>query len=197
MRVIERQVPVGEQQFQIQGPPQTPEFITVDKWIYGWSEPVRQKIGLKTHLQQAYIAPVLNPDTQISQDFESRWHFPWSEPVRVKRPLLTAQQQALIFQSAFFETINIDKWGFAWSEPVRQKPGIKTYLQQAFIGLTLDPDTQISQNFESRWHFAWSEPVRIKPALRTGLQQTQVQGPVQTPEFITVDKWIYPWTAPG
>lgn len=31
----------------------------------------------------AAIGPVLNPNTQISQFFESRWHQPWSEPVRI------------------------------------------------------------------------------------------------------------------
>lgn len=192
---IKPQVPVGEQQALIQGPSQTPEFITVDKWIYGWSEPVRQKIGLKTNLQQSLIAPVLNPETQIIQTFESRWHQPWSEPVRFRR-FPTAEQQALIFQSAFFETINVDKWGYAWSEPVRQKPGLKTGLQQAFIGLTLEPNTQIIQTYESRWHFAWSEPVRVRQQVPTGEQSFLIQGPVQTPEFVTVDKWGYAWTEP-
>lgn len=192
---LKRQLPAGEQQSLAQGPVQTPEFITTDKWIYGWSEPVRQKIGLAVRLQQALIAPVLDPNTQISQDFESRWHYAWTEPVRFLR-LASAQQQVFAFQPPSFEIVTVDKWVYPWSEPVRQKPGLQASLQQSLIATTLEPETQIIQDFESRWHYSWSEPVRIKRQLPAGEQQSLAQGPVQTPEFITGDKWAYGWSEP-
>lgn len=192
-----KQFPTHEQQAQIQGPVSTPEFITVDKWTYSWSEPVRQKPGLATQLQQAFISPVLDDETQIIQNFESRWHYPWSEPVRIRPQLPAGEQQFYTAPpTVVFENITVDKWIYPWTDPVRQKIGLTVNLQQAFIAPVLDDETQIIQTFESRWHFAWSEPVRVKPQLPAGEQQAVIQGPVQTPEFITVDKWIYPWTDP-
>ncbi len=172
----------------------TAEVITPDKWVYPWTEPVRQKPGLKAGLQQALIAPVLDDETQIIQGFESRWHYAWSEPVRL-RQFPAAQQQAIAFQPPSFETITLDKWTYPWSEPVRQKPGLKTHLQQTLIATTLDDETQIIQDFESRWHYPWSEPVRQKPGLRTG-DQTDFTGVLFTTETVTLDKWAYPWSEP-
>jgi hypothetical protein len=190
-----RRFPTAEQS-AYHAPVFTPEFVTSDKWIYPWTDPVRTKIGLKTYLQQAFIAPVLDPETQISQDIESRWHFAWSDPVRIKPPLLTAQQQAAAAPAtSVFETVTVDKWIYPWTDPVRLKIGLRTGLQQAFIGLTLNPDTQISQDFESRWHFPWSEPVRTR-RIPTALQVTAFIDDNSTPEVVTLDKWVYPWTEP-
>jgi hypothetical protein len=172
----------------------TAETITPDKWAYPWSEPVRQKPGIRAALQQAFIATTLNPETQIINGFESRWHYPWSEPVRTRR--LAVAQYPFITQptTSVFETVTVDKWTYPWSEPVRQKPGQRASLQQDFIGTVLEPNTQIIQGYESRWHYPWSEPVRLRlfPAAE------QLAFVFQPPSFevVTVDKWVYPWLEP-
>jgi len=202
-----------------------PETVTADKWSYPWSEPVRERPGLKAYLQQAFIGPVLNPNTQITQNYESRWHYAWSEPVRSRpyqtslqpfqafqldpstevtqtyesrwhypwsepvrtRQLATAQQQAVGQGEPSFEVITTDKWTYPWSEPVRQKPGLSAYLQHFIAQTVLEPNTQITQGFESRWHYAWSEPVRTR-VLPVAASQAQIP-PIFIAETITVDKW--------
>jgi hypothetical protein len=223
--------PAYQQTFAFQPP--SFEVVTTDKWFSPWREPVREKPGLKPHLQQAFIAPVLDPNTQVTQLLESRWHYAWSEPVRARPQLLPALQQAYaapvspvsapapgpatdlcapvistgvwvpyqtqyqsLAYSPFFvaETITVDKWFASWREPVREKPGLRASLQQAYAALVLNPNTQITQGYESRWHYAWSEPVRTRQ-LPTAQQQTLAQGEPSF-EVITVDKWTYPWTEP-
>ena len=174
-------------------PIQPIENITPDKWFAPWREPVREKPGLRTSLQP-FFAFVLDPSTEITQGYESRWHYPWSEPVRV-RQLATAQQQSVAQGEPSFEVITADKWVYPWSEPVRQKPGLLAALQHFTAQTVLDPDTQITQNYESKWHYAWSEPVRVKPALQAGLQQP-VAAPVFVPETVTLDKWFALWREP-
>lgn len=188
-----RRFPTAGQQAFALGVPSF-EIITVDKWVYPWSEPVRQKIGQKAHLQQSFIGVVLNPETQITQNYESRWHQPWSEPVRFRR-FAASQQQFLAAPSRVLDNVTPDKWIYAWSEPVRQKVGLKVYLQQAFIAPTLNPDTQITQGYESRWHYAWSEPVRLR-RFPTAEQQAFAAPPTSVFETVTVDKWVYPWSSP-
>jgi hypothetical protein len=207
------------------------ETVTVDKWYAPWREPVRQKPGLAASLQQFLAAPPfedtqepgatyespwhqpwtepvrtrqlaaaqqqslafqLEPNTQIIQGFESRWHYAWSEPVRV-RQLATAQQSTTVLGVPSFETVTVDKWVYPWTEPVRSKPGLGAALQQSTAQTVLNPDTQITQNFESRWHYAWSEPVRVKPQLATGLQQPAAWS---STEIVNVEKWFAPWREP-
>jgi hypothetical protein len=150
----------AQQQTQVQGPVQTPEIVTIDKWFAQWREPVRDKPGLRTNLHP-FFAFQLDPSSEITQTYESRWHYAWSEPVRV-RQLATAQQPFIAKPEFVTEVITPDKWIYPWSEPVRSKPGLLASLQ-SFLALQLDPDTQITQNYESRWHYAWSEPVRSRP----------------------------------
>jgi hypothetical protein len=228
-----RQLATAQQQPVAQGEPSF-EIVTADKWIYPWTEPVRSKPGLLAALQHFTAQTVLDPDTQITQGYESKWHYAWSEPVRSRpyqtnlqpfqafvldpsteitqtyesrwhyawsepvrvRQLATAQQQVATQGEPTFEIVTMDKWTYPWSEPVRQKPGLAAYLQHFIAQTVLNPETQITQGYESRWHYAWSEPVRQKPGLLANLQQAQAQGPVQTPEFITLDKWFIPWPEP-
>lgn len=81
---------------QIADPSSAPVEAT---WHYPWSEPVRFNIVPKHKMAliaSGPFAPVLEPNTQIIQDFESRWHYPWPEPIRLnlKHPLGTAYQTA-------------------------------------------------------------------------------------------------------
>jgi hypothetical protein len=166
----------------------------MDKWTYPWSEPVRQKPGLAAYLQHFIAQTVLNPETQITQNYESRWHYAWSEPVRQKPGLLANLQQA--YAAAVFtpEFITPDKWFIPWPEPVRQKPGLLVTLQP-FFAFVLDPSTEITQTYESRWHYAWSDPVRVR-ALATAQQQALGEPATSVFETITVDKWYRPFNEP-
>ncbi len=223
-------LPAHQQQFIAYAPFTPAETVTSDKWIYPLSEPVRQKPGLKAHLQQSLIATTLDDETQIIQNFESRWHQAWSEPVRVKaslrpglqqfftgsvftaevvtldkwvypwtepvrsKPSLRTSLQSFAVSVPVFENVTVDKWTYPWSEPVRQKPGLRAHLQQSLIATTLDDETQIIQDFESRWHYAWSEPVRFKRFPAAQQQAIAFQPP--SFETITLDKWVYSWPEP-
>lgn len=188
-----RQLAAAQQQALAQQEPSF-EIITIDKWVYPWVEPVRQKPGLRPSQQQDFIGVVLDDETQIIQGYESRWHYAWSEPVRVRPQVPAGEQQTYTSPVFTPEIITPDKWIYPWSEPVRQKQGLKTHLQQAFIAPVLEPNSQITQTYESRWHQPWSEPVRFR-RFPTAEQQALAQ---QEPSFeiITIDKWGYAWSEP-
>jgi hypothetical protein len=152
---------------------------------FGWvkqafAEPVRPKVSVAAAVVLAassgLFAPVLNPDTQITQKLESRWHQPWSEPVRqsINPKLAVSLAASGMFAGPLpspgpgskFES----QWHYAWSEPVRQKPGLGAQYHPAYQTPTLNDETQIINQYESRWHYAWSEPVRFN-RINTALQQ--------------------------
>ena len=98
-----------------------------------WSEPVRQKINpvlAVALITSGLIAPVLNPNTQITQNYESRWHQGWSEPVRIKPALRTGLHPFTNFVNVIsIPDVRLVK--FQWlAEPVRQKRGLLPWLQQ-------------------------------------------------------------------
>jgi len=175
--------------------PQTAETITPDKWLRPFGEPVRNttRWAAVAAAASGLFAPVLNPDTQITQDFESRWHQPWSEPVRAKPALLAANQQYQVSWSTFTpvtETVTVDKWYVALAEPVRTKPALPAALQRAF---ETDADPVVSFS----WFNSLVDPiVKAKAGLLAANQQYQVSWSIFTPEVVTLDKWYVALTEP-
>lgn len=126
--------------FQFQGKTEPPfsafgPIIQFESWHSPLSEPVRFKIVPQLRvalIASGLFAPVLNPETQLIQFFESRWHQPWSEPVRVKLRLRTGANQ---FSSSFFDNTpnpsnQLQGWYNWFENPVWPKKGLKSYLQQ-------------------------------------------------------------------
>lgn len=155
----------------------TAEVITVDKWFAPWREPVRTRLFPTSEQQFLALDTAVIPVSKLET-----WNYPWSEPVRVRPQLLAGLQH---FVPLVFRPPIVSFAYFNWlTEPVRQKPGLLAALQTAAIGPVLNPNTQITQNFESRWHYAWSEPVRKKPGLGAHLQEFFTRPPAivaQTP----------------
>lgn len=139
---------------------------TMDRWHRPWSEPVRQKIAPAATvalIASGLFAPVLNPETQITQNFESRWHYAWSEPVRQK-PGLGAHLQ----QPFTIGTPPIVSYG--WNVPQtdlapRSKPGLLTASQQ-FVALPSFPPI-----VSFGWYAPWREPAKPKISLPANSQQ--------------------------
>src|SRR6266478_2619833 len=69
-----------------------PETVTEDRWHQPWSEPPRFRRIAVALIASGLIAPVLNPDTQITQNFP-KWYAPLSEPVRTKSNIGVARQR--------------------------------------------------------------------------------------------------------
>src|SRR6266436_2437304 len=113
-----------------------PETVTESRWHQPWSEPLRPKIAGRLAIAlmaSGLFAPVLDPDTQITQKFP-KWYQPLSEPVRIKPALAVALQRAPTFYTGaapFPETVTESRWHQPWSEPVRTKPGLGAASQQA------------------------------------------------------------------
>ena len=165
------------------------ESIRVDKWYVALSGPVRTPPRLIVAAQQPF-AFVLNPNTQITQNFESRWHQPWSEPVRQKPGLGAANRPFMVswgVRTPTVETVTVDKWYVALTVPVRSLPRLQPGAQPFSF-----PSTRPIVSFG--WHQWLSEPVRQKAGLGPHLQQTTAfQRPI---EIINLDKWYKPWEPP-
>ena len=275
-------------------PPRQPDIRVFDQAIFQrWTEPPKPKIAGRMAvalIASGLFAPVLNPNTQITQNYESRWHQGWSEPVRQKpglRPYLqdtgapdVALPQPPVSSTSWFVAwseparfrrygahlqdvgapdvvlpppVLSSQWHGPWSEPTRKQSRI--YLNEdlfetitvttgAIAPATFSSDVIFPRSFiyqsqttslfpppvlSSQWYYPWSEPVRLKkfsPALqsvtalpvttpvaaavtivdtsdygvifpRSFIYQSQTK-PVfpPTPETITADKWIYPWSEP-
>ena len=156
-------------------PPAVPaETITADKWLYPWAQP-----GIIKQLPRALAPPLafapLNPDTEITQSFESKWHYPWSEPVRT-RNLATAQQQSIAVTTVFPEVITESKWHYPWSEPVRTRQLATAHQQQPAAGIPFNPGVSLV-------YHPWSEPVRTRQLTTAAQQQPVVPPRVVAPAF--------------
>ena len=174
----------------------------MDSWI-PWSEPVRQKIAPALAIALAtasgLIAPILNPNTQITQKYESRWHQPWSEP---QRPLKKGIPPHLIAASGLFAPVlnpntqittkYESKWHQPWSEPVRiKRPGIGPE-QQDFAADFPQNITSVTTSVD-RWYVAFVDPIRPKrfdPAQQDIAADFSQYNPVQ------VNPWYQPWSEP-
>jgi len=190
--------------------------ITVGHWLRPWSEPVRQKIGLGAHLQQAFT---VDPDalTRPEAVSEDKWHQPWSVPT-LRKPNL-AGYPSFSWNTETPPQVVVEYWHAPWSEPIKVKSGLaaseqqftthfgiqnffpvaagslgptfvkKTvYQQQAFLSLGWQID-------DLRWHQPWSIPsVLTKVGLSVKEQPTTVLGAVPIiPEATT---WLYSWSEP-
>jgi hypothetical protein len=123
---------------------------TDTKWIYPWSEPVRQKPGLGVqHQQAAWLVKAAPFPETVTED---RWHQPWSTPT-LRKP--STPQQDLAYVKAPTEIITQDKWYQAWSTPIFRKPST---TQQT---LAYGPVPIVA---EDKWHQPWSVPTRRKPS---------------------------------
>lgn len=132
-------MPFDFQQFQIIAEPPPSTFPAIQffesDWHLPWSEPVRFRVDPRRQIAlivSGLFAPVLNPDTQITQDFESKWHFPWSEPKRFRASLGAYRSP---FASTFFDnTPNpsnlIQGWFQEFRGPVWPKKGLGSRYQQ-------------------------------------------------------------------
>lgn len=190
--VRSRRLPVAQQQV-LAAPVVAAEVVYEDKWHLAWSEPVRQRSGLRADKQQ-FLAFHSNPIVSFGwygwlsdpvrqrrlpaaqqQFYASGYasdsntlldgYAPWSEPVRT-RYLRTAQQQTLAWpENASAEVIYEDKWHFPWSEPVRQKLGLNRSLQPFLAQSTLNPVVTFS------YYSRLNEPVRLKSGIRPSQQQ--------------------------
>lgn len=74
-------------------PSGAPETVTESRWHQPWSEPVRQKPGLRANLQQPF-ATNANWIIDPSRETLRGWYNWFSEPVRFKRGLPTPLQQS-------------------------------------------------------------------------------------------------------
>jgi hypothetical protein len=186
-----RQLATAQQQSHTEPPTSVFEVVTIDKWFAPFREPVRDKIGLKASLQQAFIAPVLNPETQIIQGFESRWHQPWSEPnVKYRRP--AAWYQPFTADTLVIPTSK-QQWFAPWREPVWPKSGLHASRQQFFAA---DTQTIPRSKLESLWHQGWSEPARKKPGIGAWLQSTTSLATPPFPTFLKQVEWLSPFSEP-
>jgi len=188
--------------------------------ITAWSEPVRTRQLPVAHQQQPVL--VLNDETQIIQNYESRWHYPWSEPVRVKQ-FSAAHRQAIIprfgpigpptaiategsFSTPIYRQTVIYQ---SVAEPIVPAAAVVIPPHEWFAPLTvrptdvsrrdhttfvLEPETQITPTYESRWHYAWSEPVRTRQ-LAVAHQQQPVLPPV-VPVVAAPIQTFLPWSEP-
>lgn len=162
---------------------------------FPWSEPVRQKIAPALAIAlmtSGLIAPVLDPNTQVTQNFESRWHYPWSEPVRIK-PALPVQEHLfhalnpvqsfappcswfaplsdpvrIPLRTAWFSFYTTDTAPFpvsryeTWFAPLSE-PSVKYKLRTAeYAPFTTDTAAIPVTKYET-WYAPLSEPVRFKP----------------------------------
>ena len=162
----------------------SPEINTL--WYAPFSEPVRQKAGLKTYLQQepawstftpADVTPMVEPTTIASSVIFQR--------------SIPYQTIAWCPQTISAETITEDKWHQAWSQPVRIKPKVVFQQDLAWAPQTITPEVIT----EDKWHQPWSIPVRVKP--KVVFQQDLAWAPQTiTPEVTTEDKWHQAWSEP-
>ncbi len=131
-----------------------------------WSEPQRQKIGLKTHLQST---TTFDPDIEFPISYG--YYNPFSEPVRQKIGIRAALQQPIpptdtdpVVTFSYFNNL---------SDPVR-RVGFKTHLQPDYINPAYAPQPLV----DYFGFYAWlSEPQRQKPGLKTALQSTITSDP--------------------
>jgi hypothetical protein len=97
--------------------------------FYGWlSEPVKQKPGLRTELQQTTTADT----TVIPTSRMPNWLYPWSEPVRQKPGLRAGLQQVTTTPPTYPILSRLIQWFKPFDEPVREKRGFRAWLQQFY-----------------------------------------------------------------
>lgn len=166
----------------------TVETITVDKWFAWLTEPVRSKPSLRTALHPAYQAPVLDPETQIIQGFESRWHQPWSTPIKLGRQLGAWQQQALSWDTSTPASVVT---GSAVSSPIHFK---RRFIYQSQAYTVFQPSAEVVT--VDKWFELLSEPVRQKQGLASRYQITLAWSYFTPSETITPDKWFEPLSEP-
>lgn len=201
------------------------EVVTVDKWFLPFTDPVREKRGLRSSLQQTTTA-----DTRPNVSFD--WMVGLSLPPKAKTSVRPAAQHAAVPPPFVEDTTFESKWHQTWSEPVRFRRGLYAYQQpfatvanvfplepifedkwhypwsepvrqkpglsaryQQFVSWIPLPDDSITGTMESRWHFPWSEPVRLKKGLGARYQVDLAWG-YFTPETTTPDKWFIPLSEP-
>lgn len=167
---------------------------TSGSFVYAWSEPVREKPGLRSYLQPFHTGEI-NPSVFSAEP----WFAPLSEPVREKIGTKAANQSFLAYVAAqtqnfplrsgeinFAEETQFSKYSYAWSEPVRVKPGIQV-SNQDYLFFEEEPPIEMM----AAWYDWLSEPVRQKPGLGSYLQQTWTfdTTPVPTGRY-------YGWFAP-
>lgn len=141
------------------------ETVTLDKYYQWWSEPVRQRPGLRAQLDPFYFAEPFS-QTQPERVDESKWHYPWSEPVRLKPGLRVYLQQFYTADTSTIPLTKLEPWFNWWSEPVRQKPRLIAGANPDWFYGNQRPLVSFS------W-FNWlAEPKRFKPGLGAHLQQS-------------------------
>lgn len=131
---------------------------TTNTWWGGppLSEPVRTNTRWTARTASGATGPVLNPETQITNNFESRWHQPWSDPSAYLRNRGLAAQQQRAWTGPDAPQEGEDKWHQPWSTPVRVKPGLAAHHQQF---LAYSESQQFPETVqEDKWHRPWSDP---------------------------------------
>jgi len=136
------------------------DALTAASWFMPFSEPVRQKRGLGTHLQDAFAAPAPNPIVPFA------WYAPFSDPVRQRPGTHAARQQFFAGDKQVIPKSLMVSWFEALSEPVRHKPALPSALQP-FLSYQPNPTTVTP----FAWFAGLSEPVRLKQGLKAMLQQ--------------------------
>ena len=183
------QAPLASVPLAAQGGASSP---SQDMFSAVWSLPVRQKIAPRLAIALAasgLIAPVLEPNTQIIQTYESCWHQGWSTPVWHKPAVIAAEQAFFYFppEPPIFDTVD---WLTPFNEPVRQKKGLGSWLQQSFT-----QDTQpVPTSRGMGWFRPLETPVRVKLGVRAPNQPFQTLGPFPPEEAMLT--WYKPLETP-
>src|SRR6266481_39043 len=168
-----------------------PETVTESRWHQPWSEPLRPKIaaGLAIALMASGLfAPVLDPDTQITQKFP-KWYQPLSEPVRIKPALAVALQRAPTFYTGaapFPETVTESRWHQPWSEPVRVKQGLGAANQQV---LAFNPFPLPTVTVNTGWFNPFTNPPKKLSLATASHQFAAYVGAAPFPETVTESRW--------
>ncbi len=191
-----------------------------DKWLYPWSEPVRQKPGLASRYQQAtwLVQAAPFPETIT----ESRWHQPWSEPSRRK---LNGAGQFFGAWGVFTPTVvtvTEANWHEPWSEPSRRKisaanqPSVAYgYFTPAAVvvtpidwaqelyqprpeGFDVSSDTSVFSvpfnPFPDKWLEPLAEPPKPKSRISVAAQQTLAWSGFTPAVVATTDmRWQSRW----
>ncbi len=102
-----------------------PEAVTESKWHYPWSEPVRQKLGVRPGNQQ-FISFFPNPIVSFG------WNYGYQERPRFKPDLHASRQLAFTIDTNWIPSgaTLLEGWYNWYSEPVRYKSGLEAWLQQ-------------------------------------------------------------------
>ncbi len=145
-------------------------------YVYQWSEPVRQRPGLRPGNQQflAYVPaktqnlPLRSGEVNFAEESQfSKYSYPWSEPVRKKPGTPAYLQRFFTGDTEPIPTSRNMAWFANLSGPVREKIGLKPGLQQFFTG---DP-AAIPASRGMAWFANFTEPVREKVGTKAALQQ--------------------------